>query len=272
MTIEQRETPQPDVKDAGPCHSPVLEPLRDRMLAGEYLTGTFLSLGSDAIAEIAAYSGFDFLIIDLEHGMGGLDSVVRQLRAVAGSGTSALVRLSEQSGSAIRRVLDLGAVGLVVPGIRIPDEVRAIVEAMRYPPRGTRGVHRTNRATWFGKYWSGYLHTDLLTTLVQIETAEAVEAVEEIAAIDGVDGLLVGPGDLTHGLGIPEEYQNPKFTDAVSRVASAARNSGKGAAIVAPTIDQIPHLKKQGYTVIAVSSDAGVVASGLRRVSTLLRK
>ena len=151
---------------------------RARLLAGEFLAGSWLNLGSPLTAEMAGLSGFDWVMLDHEHGPGSDETIVSQLQAVAATPAVCFVRIAANEPPRFKRVLDLGAMGVMVPYVSTPAEAQAAVAAMRYPPRGIRGVAKLTRATTFGAGFDEYFaHAhEWLVTMTQIETAEAVAA------------------------------------------------------------------------------------------------
>ena len=243
--------------------------IRDRVLNRELLSGTWLNLGSGMTAEIAATVGFDWVVIDLEHGSGDHESCLHQLQAVAGTPAAPIVRIAWNEAPRFKRVLDLGAAGVVVPYVTTAEEARQAVAAMRYPPQGIRGAASLNRAADFGHSFNEYFATanDKLTTIVQVETEETLARVGDIAAIDGVDVLFVGPLDLSVSMGIPQEFDHPRFREALAKVSAAALAGGKAAGILLLSPDQIEQTVADGYTFIGLGSDGGVLASGMRRLA-----
>ena len=160
--------------------------------------GTWLSLGSSVVAELAADCGFDWLLADLEHGSGSEAALVPQLQAIRGSGTAAIVRVGAPHADLIARVLDWGADGIMVPHVSTVAVAEECVTALRYPPRGRRGMSRSVRAYGYGLRPP---ETEVQPFLIaQIETIEAVENARAIAGVDGVDVIFVGPADLQFDL------------------------------------------------------------------------
>lgn len=243
--------------------------IRARVLSGEVLAGTWCNLGSSLSAEIIAQSGFDWMLIDLEHGFGDYETLVHQLQAVTGTQTPPLVRIAWNEPPRFKRVLDLGPAGVMVPYVNTAEEARQAVTSMRYPPAGNRGLAKINRGNAFGADFEDYFSTinDNLLMVVQIETPTALEHVEEIAAVDGVDVLFVGPLDLTANLGILQQYDHPKFRDALTRVATASRNAGKAAGIHLMGPEQVEEMVAAGFTFIAAGSDRGMLAAGMRNLA-----
>jgi 4-hydroxy-2-oxoheptanedioate aldolase len=246
---------------------------RARVLAGEFLAGSWLNLGSAITAEMAGLCGYDWVALDHEHGPGSDTTIVGQLQAVAATPAVALVRIATNEPVRFKRVLDAGAQGVVIPYVSTPAEAAAAVAAMRYPPRGVRGVAKLTRATNFGMAFDEYFaHShEWLVTSTQIETAEAVGHAAAIAAIDGVDVLFVGPMDLTTSLGIPGDYEHPLAIDAFRQVATAARNAGKAAGILLQIPPHITMCRELGFTFIALGSDGGAASAGLRNALSALR-
>ncbi|HEV7994011.1 MAG TPA: aldolase/citrate lyase family protein [Gemmatimonadaceae bacterium] len=245
---------------------------RARLLAGEYLTGFWLNLGSPLTAEMAGLAGFDWVLLDHEHGAGSEETMLHQLQAVAATPATCLVRIAANEAPRFKRALDAGAAGVMVPYVSTPDEARAAVNAMRYPPRGMRGVAKLTRASAFGANFDAYFANahEWLVTLTQIETVEAVANAPAIAAVDGVDVLFVGPMDLTTSMGIPGQYGDQRFHDALDRVAKAAKGAGKAVGILLLDPANLGLCQELGYTVVALGSDGGAVAEGLKRSLTTL--
>ncbi|MCA9437781.1 MAG: 2-dehydro-3-deoxyglucarate aldolase [Candidatus Omnitrophica bacterium] len=239
--------------------------IRERVLQGELFSGTFLNLGSSLTAEIAGQAGFDYVLIDLEHGSGDHDSLLVQLQAVDSTPAATIVRVAWNDPVRIKRVLDLGPSGIMVPMVNTAEEAQRAVSAMKYPPVGIRGVAASNRACRFGPGFDDYFSqaNDNLLTVVQIETPVALENIESIADVEGVDVLFVGPSDLSVSLGIGRQVEHPEMREAYSAVIAAAKGNGKAAGILVQTEEQLAMAIDLGFTFISLSSDAGEVAKGL---------
>lgn len=246
---------------------------RARALAGQWLTGTFLNLGSPVTVEIAGNAGYDWLLIDHEHGPGGEDALLHQLQAAAATPAVPIVRIAANEPPRFKRALDAGAHGVMVPYVNNEAEAKAAVSAFRYPPRGFRGVAKFNRGAGFSHdFEEYYLHAhERLVLLAQVETVEAVASVDAVAAIDGIDVLFVGPTDLSYNMGIRDQLDHPRFIDALKRVVAAARRSGKAAGILAHNPPLMEKCRDLGFTFMALGSDGGAVNSGLRQNLAALR-
>ena len=247
--------------------------IRERALSGELLAGAFLNLGSSLTVEMAGRAGLDFVLIDMEHGGGDQESLVPQLQAASATDASPLVRIAWNEPWRFKRVLDAGAMGVMIPWVNNAEEARAAAASMRYFPDGVRGAALSPRATGFGFDFEEYFSkaNDNLTTVVQIETKEAVAAAADIAAVDGVDVLFVGPFDLSISMGMMNRFEEPAFKDALDQVATAAKGAGKAAGILLQKPAQIADVVERGYTFIALGSDGGLVANGMRANAEALK-
>lgn len=246
---------------------------RKRALAREWLCGTFLNLGSPLTVEIAGLAGFDWVLLDHEHGPGGEDTLLHQLQAAAATPTSPVVRIAVNETVRFKRVLDMGAAGVMVPYVNTAAEARAAVAAMRYPPHGVRGVAKITRGAGFGADFEDYyLHAhERLLTILQIETPEAVANIDEIAAVEGADVLFVGPTDLTYNMGIRDQFDAPQFVEAVKKVAAAAQRHGRAAGVLVHNPALVAKMRDYGFTFVALGSDGGAVRSGLLSILQTLR-
>lgn len=224
--------------------------------------GTFLSIGSPAVTELAAECGFDWVLIDLEHGCESEAALPNQLRALRGSNTLAIVRVSAPHADLISRVLDWGAHGIMVPHVNTVEEARHCVDAAYYPPRGHRGVSRTVRTYGYGmRLPEGEMPKPII--LAQIETASAVDQAGEIAAVEGIDALFIGPADLSFDLKAQKAARS--YDECVDVIAKAARDHGKGCGILVRHADDKEKLKALGFTWIAMDSDLSLVREGFKK-------
>ena len=241
-------------------------------LSRELLAGTFLNLGCPNAVEIAAGTGFDWLLLDLEHGSGSLADLRCMLMACHGSTASPIVRIRSVDADTVKFVMDSGAAGIMFPYVSTPEDAMRAVQYMKYPPLGTRGVAGIIRATDYGRNWKDYFSTSNQRSLVivQIETAEAVEVAESIAAVEGVDVLFVGPLDLSVNLGCPGDFTQPHFVEALKRVIAACEKHGKSAGILSRP-ELVAQHKALGFRFLALGSDSGSIVSGLKQSLEAMR-
>jgi 2-dehydro-3-deoxyglucarate aldolase/4-hydroxy-2-oxoheptanedioate aldolase len=245
--------------------------LLERVRAGTPTRGTFLNLGSTLAAEVCALSGFDWLLVDLEHGAGGEEALVGQILAGAAHGVPVLVRTESAERIRAGHVLDLGAYGVMFPRLDTPEDVSDAVRHLSYPPHGDRGIAGFNRAREFGRDRRNAQEVNAsILSVVQIETLAALNNVEKIAVIPGVDVLFVGPSDLSASLGIPGQFEAPQFLDALSRVADACRTANIAAGIMQGEPDPVraQWLVDQGFTFNAVGSDSSLLLSAASAAAT----
>lgn len=249
-----------------PDQVPPRSELRRRVLAGEPTVGLFVNLASAASAEIVARAGYDWVVVDLEHGAGSESELLAQLLAIQATPTSAVVRVVSAERMRVGRVLDLGADGLMIPRLEALADVADTVSWMRYPPAGIRGVATGTRGAGYATVAHPNIRTlnERICGVFQVESPAAVDLADDLAAVDGVDVLFVGPADLSHSMGIPGDFGNPAFGAALDRVAAAARSHGKGAGILLRDASEIPAYRERGYTFIGIGSDSGLVISGAR--------
>ena len=192
--------------------------LREKMLSGEKTLGTFMELGTATAAECLGLAGLDYLIIDTEHGPFNPQSALDFIRAAKLYNITPLARVQEISRAAILKLLDVGAMGLIIPCVNTVEEAKTIVSYGKYAPVGERGVANTaGSGFWFEDYAShgmpAYFETSNRETLLfpQCETLGCLEHLEEIVILPGIDGIFVGPFDLSTAMGIPGQFDKPEF-------------------------------------------------------------
>lgn len=235
--------------------------LKERVLSHEVLIGTFLNLGSPLAAEACALAGYDWLLVDLEHGFGGEDALLGQLLAAESHGVSTVVRVETPERIRSGRVLDLGAAGVMFPRLEAASEVQQALGHLRFPPKGDRGVATYNRACGFGRRSEALQSADdRVLGIVQIESPAALQNLSSIAAVGGVDVLFVGPRDLSHALGIPGGYEEPVFKEALGRVIEACGAAGVAPGLLASSAEAAKRYVSEGFTFIGIGSDSSMLA------------
>lgn len=238
--------------------------LKKRLKQGETLIGCWLNLGSSLTAEIVGLAGFDWGLIDLEHGAGFESNVLHQLQAIEHSSMAAIIRIEGFERQRIHRMLDLGAEGIMCPRINNVEEARKFVSGLSYPPEGQRGVAKMVRATGFSKNFDNYfkgMKANILG-IVQVETPEILNHLDEIAAMENVDVLFIGPADLSMALGIFGQFDHPLFMDAIKATVSAAEKAGKATGILLFNPDDFKKYRELGIRFIACGADATFVVNG----------
>jgi 2-keto-3-deoxy-L-rhamnonate aldolase RhmA len=233
-------------------------PVKEKLQRNELSIGSWITLAHPAIAEIMAKAGFDWLAVDLEHSVITIREAEELIRVIDLCGVAPLVRLSANDPVQIKRVMDAGAHGVIVPMVNSSTEAEQAVAAVCYPPKGKRGVG-LSRAQGYGASFEAY--KDWLgreaVVIVQIEHIKAVENLASILSVDGVDGFIVGPYDLSGSLGVPGIFDHPLMRKAIEKIKLVGSKSGKvpGIHIIEPMIDQLQKSIAEGYKFIAYSLD-----------------
>lgn len=241
--------------------------LKARLKAGEKLLGAWTMSDSPDNAEVMALSGLDFLLMDHEHGQAMIPDAIAQLRAIKGTSCAGLMRVPWNDMVYIKRVLDAGIQGIMVPQVNTPEEARAVVAACRYPPRGIRGAAGGTRAAAYGLDMGYYDRVaDELLIIVQIETPQAVENTAAIAAVEGVDVVFVGPRDLSATIGKLNRMDDPELRALIAKVEDATLKSGKALGTVAPTGALARQLFDRGYRFLISGSDMTHLRAGIAQM------
>lgn len=248
--------------------------IKTRLRNGETLLGCWLNLGSSLAAEMIGLAGFDWVLIDLEHGAGTENDALYQLQALEHGTAAAIVRVEICQRQRIQRALDYGAEGIMCPQITKLEEAQLAADSIHYMPEGIRGISKMVRAMNFGIDFDRYYRRikDDLLCIVQIETTDALSMVDEVAAIDGVDVLFVGPSDLSMAMGIFGQFDHPQFIDALKTTAAAAKRYGKAAGILLYDPEQFGYYHQLGYRFIASGADAGFINNGSRSLAKRLHE
>jgi 2-dehydro-3-deoxyglucarate aldolase len=233
-------------------------PLKAKLEKDELTIGSWLQLGSPSATEIMAVSGYEWLTIDMEHSVTSLETMQHLLQIIEGHGIVPLVRVGENNPDLVKRVMDAGAYGIIVPMINSAEDAKKAVNAVKYPPVGTRGVGMA-RAQGYGREFDAYVSVVNRETVViaQIEHIDAVDNLEEIVEVDGIDGYFIGPYDLSGSLGIPGKLDHPDVLAALGRVEQVCRKAKMplGIHVVDPDPALLEKFVKKGYTLLAFSSD-----------------
>lgn len=236
---------------------------KHKLLAGQPLTGTWVTFASPLVAEALGHQGFDFLVIDTEHAPGDAMDVTAQLQAVGNTAAHPIVRVTELSNMLVKRAMDAGASSVLFPMIDTATQAHAAVAAMRYPPAGVRGMAGIVRAAKFG---ADVAYTksanEQACCIVQIESKAALNNVAQIAAVQGVDCLFVGPADLSASLGM--SAREDAFFDALRSIAAAAKTAGKPCGIFAGDPAFARKARDLGYTLISLAADVMLLARGAK--------
>ena len=203
--------------------------MKEKIMNGEAVVGTFVTFPSATIVEICGHAGFDFVVLDAEHGPLSPGNCEDLVRAADVTGMTPIVRVTQNHPKIILRYLDIGALGVQIPMVRTADDARRAVEAVKYYPQGQRGMGGARASAWGMKGGFGnYLVESNRETMViiQIETKEAIENIADIVSVEGVDAVLIGRLDLSQAMEIPGKTDDPIITNAVDHIIDEAQNAG----------------------------------------------
>jgi 4-hydroxy-2-oxoheptanedioate aldolase len=248
--------------------------LRERLRGGGATVGLWLTLASAAAAEIAGGAGFDWCLVDGEHGPNTAQTMQAQLQALAAAGCPAALRVPVNEDRVIKQALDLGVQTLVIPMVHDACAALRAARAMRYPPDGVRGLGAgiARAARWGAIADYATTANDQVMCLVQAESAAAVANIDAIAATPGVDGVFIGPSDLAADMGLTGQPGHPQVQQAVAHLIARTRAAGKVAGIMATDAAAWPGLAAQGATMIAVGAESTVMQRALATLAQQARK
>ncbi|HRI80104.1 MAG TPA: aldolase/citrate lyase family protein [Cyclobacteriaceae bacterium] len=238
--------------------------LKTRITSGEVVYGCWVNMGSLVSAEIVGKAGFDWVLIDLEHGAVNDNIMYQQLQVLSGSPVTSLVRIDEITRPKVQRIMDAGAAGIMFPHVLSAKEAAEAVEMLYYPPVGSRGMAKMVRATGFGVNADNYMAQlgEHVLGIVQIETEEALKDIDKIAAAPNVDVLFVGPSDLSLAMGIFGQLDHPRYQQAIQEVAAAAKKHGKATGVLLLDIKEHEMYYTLGYRFLACGADSSFVVKG----------
>lgn len=229
--------------------------------------GSWLTIGSTMTAEIMARAGFDWLVVDMEHSAITLETAQEMIRVIDLCGVPPLVRVGHNQPNLIKRVMDCGACGVVVPQVNSREEAEQAVASVKYPPHGFRGVGLA-RAQGYGYGFDEYKdwNEDKSVVIVQIEHIDAVRSLEDIVSVPGVDGFIIGPYDLSGSLGVPGQFDHPEVREALARVREVAeeKNVLSGFHVIPPDMKVVREKLDDGYRFVACSLDSMYLGGGSR--------
>ncbi|MBW1697036.1 MAG: HpcH/HpaI aldolase/citrate lyase family protein [Deltaproteobacteria bacterium] len=235
-----------------------------RMLkAGKKTAGAWAQITSPISAEILSGAGFDWLIIDMEHGPNDIPSLVAQMQAMKGTSAIPIVRAPWNDFVMIKRILDAGAYGLLIPYVNTKSEAEAAVKACKYPPSGIRGIAGSTRAAHFGRNSMDYFSkaNEEILVITQVETRQAVENIDEILEVNGLDGIFIGPMDLATSYGYMYDPGQPEVQSAIESVEAKVKGTGKFLGTISFNWNQAKQLYQRGYQMISLMADGTGLAA-----------
>lgn len=238
--------------------------LKSRLSRSELTIGSWVTLGHPSIAEIMAAAGFDWLVLDMEHSVLELSEVQSIIQVLDGKQCPAIVRLTSNHPDQIKRVMDAGATGVMVPMIKSAAEAKAAVDGVYYPPRGQRGVGLA-RAQGYGNSFQAYRQwlDENAVIVVMIEHVDAVKAIDSILAVPGIDAYIIGPYDLSGSMGRPGDLNHPDVQAAIAQVLEAGRRAKKpgGIHVIEPDPEALQQRIQAGFNFLGYGLDIRILDS-----------
>ena len=238
--------------------------LKAKLNRSELTIGSWVTLGHPSIAEIMASAGFDWLVLDMEHSVLELSEVQAIIQVLDGKQCPAIVRLTSNHPDQIKRVMDAGATGIMVPMIKSAADAKAAVDGVYYPPRGQRGVGLA-RAQGYGASFQPYRQwlEENAVIVVMIEHVDAVNAIDEILAVPGIDAYIIGPYDLSGSMGRPGDLNHPDVQTAIAQVLEAGRRAGKpgGIHVIEPDPQALQQRIAAGFNFLGYALDIRILDS-----------
>jgi 2-keto-3-deoxy-L-rhamnonate aldolase RhmA len=234
-------------------------PVKKKLQAGQKTAGAWLGLASPITAEILSLAGFDWLVLDMEHGAGDDMTMLNQFQAMNGSGVVPLVRVAGNDPLAIKRTLDAGALGVVVPDIQTKEEAEAAYRAVKYHPLGTRGISGNTRAGSYGiKNNAQLMETanERTMLIVQIESPQAVANLDEILQVEGINVFFIGPRDLGTSMGYFNNAAHPEVKKVIATIEEKVFGAGKVLGTVTGSWEQAQEKYAKGYQFLSLMSEA----------------
>ncbi|MEE9452508.1 MAG: aldolase/citrate lyase family protein [Gammaproteobacteria bacterium] len=228
---------------------------RSKLLNGDPLIGTLITLPSTEVAEIMVAAGFDWLFIDGEHSPMGPDRILAMLQAI-GDRAAAIVRVPGNDEIIIKKILDLGPDGIIIPQVNSVEQAQAAVRAAKYPPQGNRGIG-SGRASCYGFEQQDYLATanEKVSVIIQAEHVDAVENIKDIVQVQGIDAVFIGPYDLSASLGVTGQVDHPEVVAAIKQVTEVCQAVDMRLGIFGVSSDAVKPYIEQGHTLVCAGLD-----------------
>jgi 4-hydroxy-2-oxoheptanedioate aldolase len=225
--------------------------------------GIWSCLTNNIIAEIIGITGFDWVVIDMEHSPNDIQEVLTQTQILQGFQTEPVVRVPWNEPIMVKRILDMGVQTVIYPYVQNAEEAKQAVEATRYPPKGIRGVMSAARMNKYGHVTDYYQAAEKeICVLVQCETKTAIENIPEIAKVEGVDGIFIGPSDVSASIGKIGQFESKEVQDLINKALDLCKKHKKPAGILTAKKDYAQKYIKDGYTFVAINSDTNLFARG----------
>ncbi|MFR5876143.1 MAG: HpcH/HpaI aldolase family protein [Eubacterium sp.] len=246
-----------------------LKDFKTALSNGECVYGPFMKTGDPMFVEAVGLAGFDFVILDTEHGPVDIESQQNNVRAAEARNTVPIIRLKDKAENTIGRALDIGAYGIQVPQISSAEEAREVIKFAKFYPYGLRGVCRFVRAADYSAQnrYEYFESSKDIIIILQLEGIDAIKNIDEILAVEGVDILFIGPYDLSQSLGLPGQVNNPIVVNAMKEIVSKAKNADKVIGCFVDTLEDLKMWKSLGLQYLSYSVDVGIFYDACKDIS-----
>lgn len=241
---------------------------KELLASGKTAIGTLVQLPSPPVVEVLAQAGFDWLLIDTEHGPIDAEKLLAMIRATGETRATPIVRVASNLDWLAKRALDAGALGVMMPGVNSPQEALAAVRAVRYPPSGNRGFGPTFASLRWGLTGAEYVRqaNEAVMAIVQIEHVDSVDRIDDILSVAGIDLALIGPYDLSGSMNLLGQVGHPEVQAAIDRVLKAAKRANVPAGIFGTAADEINRYIARGFQAILIGVDVAFLDAGAKGV------
>ncbi len=252
----------------------IVDNFRKKLLDGEAVYGPFMKSGDPAFVETSGYAGFDFAILDMEHGPVSLETMQNNVRAAQITGMMPIIRVRDHSPESISQALDIGAGGVQIPQIRNAEDARCVIEAAKFQPLGDRGVCRFVRAANYSSMDRNeyFRQSNERIVVLQVEGEEAIENIDSILEVKNFDILFIGPYDLSQSLGVPGDITNSKVIRQMELVVRKAREHNVATGTFIDTIANYNLWKSSGLQYFSYSVDVGIYYEACRNILNEFKK
>jgi 2-keto-3-deoxy-L-rhamnonate aldolase RhmA len=241
--------------------------VKEMLKAGQVTIGAWINFGTPDSAEILSHMGLDWLVFDTEHGPWSIETAQQLIQAMSGTDVVPIVRVAWNDPVMIKRALDIGAYGVIVPWVNTKEQAIQAVRSAKYPPKGIRGCG-PRRVAMYGLNTKEYLQVadDLTMVIAQIETQEAIDNLEEILSVEGIDAIFVGPADLSMSLGFHGEQTHPKNLEAIWKILEVAKKAKTPVGIYSLGPDWNKTVIEKGFQFVVLGADMSFMIHGLRDI------
>jgi 4-hydroxy-2-oxoheptanedioate aldolase len=251
----------------------MLKSFKHKLATGEPVFGPFMKTGDAAFVECAGHAGFDFVILDMEHGPVDFFNLQNLIRGAEVAGVLPVVRTYDSSETAVSKALDVGAKGVQIPQVQSAEQAREVIRAAKYFPQGERGVCRFVRAANYSSIPRDdyFRQANEALVILQVEGKQVLNHLDEILGVEGLDVLFIGPYDLSQSLGVPGQVSHPTVIEAIRKIAEQAKKAGIVTGVFCDTFEAAALWRKTGIQYLSYSVDVGIFTEACKSITNQLK-